>query len=97
MGLQVEVRCPLCGGAELAPLGQAVLVSRGPAGVKDSPAGRTYGCLRCGGSLAVTRTEVFSPNRALQVREPVPVAERPKARQTRNGDADMAFSPEQMR
>jgi len=99
VSVQVEVRCPLCNGIELAPLGKAVTVSRGPAGVKDQEVGRTYGCLRCGANVCVTRTEAFAPNRALQAKSAPAPNGKPEAkgeRVTKFGDRDLHMSPDSM-
>lgn len=94
MSLQVEVRCPHCDCPVFKRIGEAVTVSRGPAGVRESKEGVVYGCCKCGGAFTVTRTEVLAPQRVLPKSQPQ--ADGPKPPMRRNPDADLIMSPERM-
>jgi len=94
VSLQTEVRCPYCDKPEAFYIGEAVIVSRGPKGVKREPVGEVFGCLRCGGNYTVTKTEVFG--KKAPIPKPQPNGEAAKPQQKRNPDGDLIMSPDRM-
>lgn len=97
MSDRTRVKCPHCDGSVFFPIGAAVNTSQGSDGVKDTAAGKSYGCLECGGNFCVTRDRVFGPDPSKRKNAPKPREAGPPPPPRKNPDADLAFSPGAMR